>query len=137
MHITCIYTRILPGKAHLRLLELGKLRLQVVHDALGGAGQHEAPHEQNAEYDVGHGGGDPDDLARRLDPLEERHVEHQVDGEQAEHQLPLGVAHLVEALAPLHLQDAAAGTGGGSRIGGMISGALRKKRYKYSFSNSA
>ena len=43
-----------------------------------------------------------------FDTLEEGQVEHAVDDQQAEHQLPLGVAHLVQPSAALHLQHGAA-----------------------------
>ena len=78
--------------------------MEVISEAVHSPVKHEAPDQEDGQHHVGHGGGDPDHLAAGLDPLEEGDVEEAVDRGDAENQLPLRRAQLINTRAVLHPQ---------------------------------
>ena len=70
---------------------------QVVLDALHGAGQGDAPHQEDKQHDVGRHGRHVDHLARRLDALTQAAEDDYPGPDQAEQELPAEAAHVLNA----------------------------------------
>ena len=102
-----LYSGVCPDPGDQQLLPVhGEVEGDAVHRAL----QHEAPHQQDGQHHVGHGGGDPDNLPGGLDSLEERDVEETVDHTNTDDQRPLGAPEIVDTIAILNPQNLQAAT---------------------------